>query len=130
MTHFHAVVWLDHREAKIFPFNKDDFETIHVLPDRPTRHLHHKAGAIGSGHAKVDTGFLADIVTALHGSGEILVVGPGSAKTELLKYAQSHAPETAKRILGVESADHPTDRQIVAHARAYFDRADRMTAQH
>ena len=31
-----------------------------------------------------------------------------------------HEPKVEARIVGVETADHPTDAQIVAHARAYF----------
>jgi hypothetical protein len=32
-------------------------------------------------------------------------------------------------ILGVESADHPSDGQIVAHARKYFEVRDHMLDQ-
>jgi hypothetical protein len=30
------------------------------------------------------------------------------------------------KIVGVETVDHPTDGQLVAHARRYFHAADRM----
>jgi stalled ribosome rescue protein Dom34 len=126
MSHFHAVVWLDHAEAKIFPFNAEDFEKRQVLPAEPHRHLHHKAGAVGSGHAQVDKHFFESVAAALSDSVEILVVGPGSAKTEFAAYAKEKAPALAKRIVAVQSADHPSDRQIVAHARTFFKAADRM----
>ncbi len=32
------------------------------------------------------------------------------------------------RILGVETVDHPTDGQVVAHARSYFAARDNMLA--
>jgi len=32
----------------------------------------------------------------------------------------------ADRILGVETADHPTDGQVVAHAKQYFIARDNM----
>jgi len=34
-----------------------------------------------------------------------------------------------KRIVGVETVDHPSDRQLVAHARRYFKADDRMLPQ-
>jgi hypothetical protein len=30
------------------------------------------------------------------------------------------------RVVGVETVDHPTDRQLVAYAKKYFARSDRI----
>ena len=49
--HYHAVVWIDHREARVFHFSPSDVERLVVRPDNPTKHIHHKANSIGSGHA-------------------------------------------------------------------------------
>jgi hypothetical protein len=57
---------------------------------------------------------------------EILVLGPGSAKLELIKWVHEHEKRLVSKIIGVETADHPHDRQIVAHARVAFDKHDRM----
>jgi hypothetical protein len=57
---------------------------------------------------------------------EILVIGPGSAKGELLKHAAVHDPVVAKKIIGVETVDHPTDAQITAYAKSYFNRIDKL----
>ena len=46
-AHYHAVVWIDHREARVFHFNASDADKLVVHPDHPTRHLHHKANCIG-----------------------------------------------------------------------------------
>ena len=66
---------------------------------------------------------------AVQGVPEILVVGPGQAKLEFIKYVHDAAPDRADHIVGVETLDHPTDNQIVAHARTYFLKADRMLPQ-
>jgi stalled ribosome rescue protein Dom34 len=124
--HFHAVVWIDHREARVFHFNPDDALRAIIHPDNPHQHLHHKSGSIGAGHAGVDKPYLQAVSTALADAGAILVVGPGTAKTEFVAYAKEHAPLVAQRILGTETVDHPSDGQIVAHARKYFRAADRM----
>lgn len=63
---------------------------------------------------------------ALTGAQEILVVGPAQAKLQLFKHIASHHPALAEMVLGVESADHPSDGQGVAYARKYFDAKDEM----
>ena len=40
-----------------------------------------------------------------------------------------HDHETAKRIIGIETVDHPGDAQLVAYARKYFVAKDRMQSQ-
>jgi hypothetical protein len=65
-------------------------------------------------------------VKLLGDAQEILLVGPGSAKLELVKHLHKHHPALVGRVKGVESADHPTDPQIVAHARSYFAAKDQM----
>ena len=55
--------------------------------------------------------------------GRILVVGPSVTKLRFLRYAQEHDRALESRIAGIETVDHPTDRQIVAYARNYFELA-------
>jgi stalled ribosome rescue protein Dom34 len=128
-THFHAVVWMDHREARVFHFNPDDALRAIIHADRPNQHLHHKSGSIGAGHADVDKTYLHAVSQAVADAGAILVVGPGSAKTEFVAYAKDHTPQVAQRIVGTETVDHPSDGQIVAQARKYFRAADRWGPQ-
>jgi stalled ribosome rescue protein Dom34 len=122
-THSHAVVWLDHAEAKVFHIGLtgDDEMTLH--PHLPTRHLHHKANEIGDGRAKPDAHFLDEIANALGDAGEILIIGPASAKTEFAKYLHEKHPAIGKRIVAIEAADHPSDGEIVAYAKQHFKMA-------
>ena len=57
-AHYHAVIWIDHREARVFHFGVTDVERLVLHPDNPTRHIHHKANSIGSGHASADHDYL------------------------------------------------------------------------
>src|SRR5690349_4912209 len=52
--HYHAVVWIDHHEARVFHFSPTDMERLVLHPDHRTRPIHHKANSIGSGHAAED----------------------------------------------------------------------------
>jgi stalled ribosome rescue protein Dom34 len=127
--HFHAVVWIDHREARVFHFSSTDVESVVLHPDHPTRHIHHKANSIGSGHASDDHEFFRAVAQSIADAGAVLLTGPGDAKTKLRKYIDQHDPKLMKIIVGVETVDHPTDAQLVAYARQYFKAEDRMLPQ-
>ena len=120
-NHFHAIVWIDHHEARIFHFNQADVDRLILKPDHPTRHIHHKANSIGSGHASEDHAFLQHVAEAVTDAGAVLITGPANAKTELVKHIERHSPALHTKIVGVEALDHPTDGELVAHARKYFE---------
>jgi hypothetical protein len=56
----------------------------------------------------------------------LLIVGPSSAKLEFFRYLLEHDRRLESKVVGVESADHPTDGEIVARARNCFMASDRM----
>ncbi|MGH8263783.1 MAG: translational machinery protein [Steroidobacteraceae bacterium] len=124
--HFHAIVWIDHSEARVFHFNESEADKELVRSHKHDLHLHHKANSRGSGHAGVDKEFLERVAKALHASGAVLIVGPASAKTELAAHIGEHDRELAKRISGVETVDHPSDGVLLALARKFFRADDRM----
>jgi stalled ribosome rescue protein Dom34 len=117
---YHAAVWIDHREAKVFHFDRSGADPAEIHAENPVHHIHHKANEIGSGHAAESDAFLHDVMKALEGSQAILITGPAQAKTHLVAYIEKHDAALAGHIAAVEAADHPSDKQIVAHARAYF----------
>ena len=127
--HYHAIIWIDHREARVFHFSPTDVEQLALRPDHPTRHIHHKANSIGSGHAEADRDFLHTVAESIADAHEVLLTGPANAKTELLKYIHQHFPRLMNLIVGVETVDHPSDGQLIAYARKYFKATDRMQPQ-
>ena len=128
-NHYHALIWLDHRVAKVFHFNDDACDRETVNSAHPHQHLHHKANSGDSGHAHVDKDFLERVTQAVAQAGAILIVGPGSAKTELHKHLQHLHPQLAAKISAVETIDHPSDGALLAHARRFFKADDRMRSQ-
>jgi hypothetical protein len=129
MPHFHAVVFIDHAEARIFSFGTGGVETKRIRPADHEGHLHHKAGSVGSGHAHEDKHYLTAVADALQPAHEILIVGHGDEKTALAHFIRDHVPALAPRIMGVEALDHPTDPEIVAFARKFFEGKDLTTPQ-
>lgn len=124
--HYHAVVWIDHREARVFHFSPIDVEKLVLHPDHPTGHIHHKANSMGSGHVSADQDYLHAVTETIADAGAILITGPANAKTELVKHIHHHDPKLMNAIVGVESVDHPSDGQLIAFARKYFNATDRM----
>ncbi len=127
--HFHAVIWIDHAEARIFEFGTDGIAKHHIRAETDGGNIHHKAGSVGSGHAHEDKKYFEAVAAALKPNHEILVVGHGPAKTAFAHYARDHAPDLAKRILGVEAVDQPTEPEVLALARKFFEAKDRTTPQ-
>jgi stalled ribosome rescue protein Dom34 len=127
--HYHALVWIDHHEARIFQFNATDVDSTTVRSAHPHQHIHHKANTRGSGHAQVEEGFLERVTQALMRAGAILITGPANAKKELVEHIERVHPELGKRISGVETLDHPSDGELVALARRFFRADDRMHSQ-
>ena len=130
MSHYyHASIWIDHHQAKVFHFNAAQAERVVVPSTHPTVHLHHKANAGDSGHAPVDHDYLKRVTQEVASAGAILITGPGSAKTELMTYLTQSHPALAAKVSAVEPVDHPTDGELLAHARKFFKADDRMHSQ-
>jgi|SRR5580698_9758074 stalled ribosome rescue protein Dom34 len=123
---YHAVIWIDHREARVFHFGLNEVERLVLHPDHPTKHIHHKANSIGSGHVAADQEFLHAVAESVADAGSVLIAGPANTKTQLVEHIRSHDPGLVKAIAGVETVDHPSDAQLVAHAKKYLAAADRM----
>ena len=118
-TTFHAVVWLDHQQAKVLQFDAE-----HVQAEKVKAHTHHTkqhGSAVRSEHE-----FFGEVCEALKGIEEVLVVGSSTAQSDFKHYADKHRPQIAKHIVAYETVDHPTEAQLVAKARQFFVKYDRM----
>jgi stalled ribosome rescue protein Dom34 len=129
MSHYHCIVWIDHREAHVIQFNPDDAETSVVHPKSKHENLHYKHGAVGPGRVPENHAYYQSVADAIQDAGEILIVGPSTAKLELFKHLHGHAPALAARVVSVETVDHPTDGELLKFARRHFAVDDRMRAQ-
>jgi hypothetical protein len=126
MSHYHAVVWIDHVQAHVIHFSPDEVEQFVVRPHHPLHKVHSSAGTLDDGRAPVDKDYFHRVAQALLGAEEILVVGPAQAKLHLLKHIHVYEAALVPKLIGLETVDHPTDAQLVAYARKYFRAKDRM----
>jgi len=115
-----AAVWIDHHEARIFHVDLDGFDEQTLKAPAHHFHRHPKGPSEGHAHPDDEHRFFAEVAKALSTADEILVLGPSTAKSQFLKYVQDHARPLAGKVVGIETSDHPTDAQIVAHVRSHF----------
>lgn len=116
----HAVVWIDHRIAKVFYLGLETVDERTIHSNLAVEHLHHKANTIGSGKALDDPTFFSRIDKLLENSEAILILGPGIEKTLLLKHLKDGTYSHKVRDLHAEACDHPSDRKIIALGRRHF----------
>jgi stalled ribosome rescue protein Dom34 len=117
-----AALWLDHREAKLFHVDRDGFDETKI--HAPAQHVHRHGRGPGEGHQHPDdiVHFFDGVAHALAGVEELLVLGPSTAKLQFIRHLRERQPALERKVVGVESSDHPSDGQLAAHARKYFSR--------
>ena len=119
-------VWIDHNEARIFAITSSDVDKSVIEDGRPKHHIHRRADHVGLGKEAMSSQFLGEVAEALQPAKAILIGGPAQARTELAGYLNDKYPALAKRIWAIEPMDHPSDGELVAAARKYFQAATRM----
>ncbi|MCB0981586.1 MAG: hypothetical protein KDB17_13135, partial [Ilumatobacter sp.] len=124
MSYQHAIVWIDHQHATVIDFTVDERHVHLVEREGGQRKVHRKSGFPGSGKAADDPRFHDEVVHAIGDAREVLIAGPGNAKLSFHKDLEHRHAPVAKRVVGVETLDHPSDGQLLAFARTYFKKYD------
>lgn len=122
MALFHAVAWIDHHHALVQQFDATEVRAETVKEHRNYTRQH------GSG-VRTEHEFFGEVCDALMGIGEILVTGSHTAQADFKHYVEKHRPALTSRIVGWETVDHPTDGQLLALAKTFFEKYDRMQGQ-
>jgi stalled ribosome rescue protein Dom34 len=128
MSHYHAVVWIDHQKATVWHFTSTEQVSTHVHSHEQHQQVHNRKSTHGGHKSPADRHFFDDAAHALEGAHEILVIGPAQSKQEFATYLRDKHPQMGRAIVAVESADHPTDAEVLAYARRHFTALDRMFA--
>jgi stalled ribosome rescue protein Dom34 len=118
-------VWIDHRKTVIVSVT-DNGEETSLIGSGMEKHVRYSGSpqedSAEDQRDKRFTGHLNkyydDIVSRIRDAESILILGPGEAKVELEHRLESEA--LGGRIVGIETVDKMTDRQIAAKVRQYF----------
>jgi len=120
----HAAVWLDHKEARVFAIKSEKIDEEILLAPHHVQRKHPGGPEGAKDHPEDAKRFFHEVARVLDASEQILVLGPSTAKLEFIKYVHKHDHSLEPKVVGVETVDHPTDGQIVAYAKKYFERVD------
>ena len=121
MSHdYHAVIWIDHTEAKVYRFSGDTASEADLHSHTSLQRLHHsRAGWEAGGNPPDDTEFFGRINAALEHAEGAIIAGPGNAKSALKAFLDHARPGVNSRVLVVETAEDHAD-ELVALGRKYF----------
>lgn len=119
MTMFHAVVLIDHHGAEVLQFDAEHVQAQKVKSS--TRHSRSHGSTVRTEHE-----FYGHVCDALAGINEVLMTGSHTAMADFRHYVEKHRPALDKPIVGYETVDHPTEAQLIALARKFFLKYDRM----
>ena len=119
MSLFHAVVWIDHHNAKVLQF---DAQQVQV---RKVQAHNHNTGQHGS-TVRTEHEFFGEVCDELAGIGQVVVTGSHMALTSFRHYVDKHRVSLVEHVLGWEIVDRPTEAQLVAYARKYFVDHERL----
>ena len=124
-------LWMDHRKAVIVVVTDKGEETKLIISKVELRRSGgsplkgpHKAQQVPAddsrereftGHLNI---YYDAVIACIRDAEAILIFGPGEAKGELKKRLESK--ELSGRIIGIETVDQMTDRQIAAKVRQRF----------
>ncbi len=119
-------LWIDHRKAVIVTVT-DEGEETRLIESDMEKHVRFASGSSEDGSAESTRdrqfashldGYYDKVIASIRDAESILIFGPGEAKGELEKRLENK--ELGGRIVGIETVDKMTDRQIAARVRQHF----------
>jgi len=121
MSFFHAVVLIDHHSARVLQFDADHEQIEKIAEHLQVTRQHNSS-------VRTEHEFYGDVCDALKGIKEILLAGSHMAQADFRHYVVKHRPLIAQQIVGWETVDHPTEEQLLAFARSYFSKHERLAS--
>ena len=124
-----AGLWIDHREALVVLID-DGAERAQRIASGMEKHVRfsgRSAAEEGSADDQRDRQFAShlnkfydEVISHIRDAESILLFGPGEAKGELKKRLANVG--LGERVVGVETVDKMTDREIAAKVRRHFQK--------
>ena len=129
-------LWIDHKKA-IIVIQSEQGEDIQIIESGMGRHIRYRGASTTKsaysaqyqqGDNQLDNKFTEQlnkfydkVIAHIRAAEAVLIFGPGEAKGELEKRI-THEKVKAP-IVGIETADKMTNRQIATKVRNYFEKA-------
>ncbi len=117
----HCIVWIEHDHAKIFSYSQKSPTKKEIKNDHTkNRHTGHFEQEKKNNLKK----YYHEVAKSLNDADEILLIGPGLAKTEFKNHLDYDHEHLAKKVVGIETLDKSTDGEIQNIAKRFFQKYD------
>lgn len=111
-------IWIDREHAKIFRISEEKIDKTALFAKQSEHHTHRQDNF---DHQRLEHRLFEDAVAQMHGASRLLILGPGVAKYHFQTFITEHHPALGRKIKGCETVDHPSDAQIEAYAKKFFE---------
>ena len=116
------VVWLDSEVAQIFQLKTDGVQKSQLKKNTVSHHTQNKKDQHTDNNLEH---FFRDLALRLSNADQLLILGPSLTKQHFKTHLETHhTGDQAKKIVGIENSDHPTEAQILAAAHKFFKKHD------
>ena len=122
-------LWIDHREAILVTIGEHEEATKRIASGME-KHVRFSGGAGAGDHSADDqrdrqftdhlNRYYDEVIAEIREADAILLLGPGEAKGELKTRLERQ--KLGGRIVGIETVDKMTERQIAAKVRQHFQK--------
>lgn len=123
IAHYDAVVWINAQEARVYHFDRSHLDTAVLDLQKPDSCIEPAAPCTKTAST---FDYLGRVASSVSDADAILIIGPASTKTQLMKYIHHFSPELMDHVVGIETVDYPNVGEFIAYARTYFEAGDRM----
>lgn len=136
-------IWIDHREAIVVSIDREG-QSIQLMKSGVEPHPRLHGGSRSSspyGAADISSesrfderhkhhlhDYYQQIINRMNDADSIFIFGPGEAKTELQKEMQK-VSGLSSRIIGVETTDKMTSKQVAAKVRNFYVQHSRKSSR-
>lgn len=126
-------LWIDHKRAVILTMSEQG-EGLQKIESGIGRHVHYRGAThprtaysaqYQQGDDQLDNKFTeklnkfyGEVIACIRMADSVLIFGPGEAKSELKKRLVHEKVKV--QVVGIETADKMTERQIAAKVRSHF----------
>ncbi len=133
-------LWIDHKRAVILTMSEQG-EDIQKIESGMGRHIRYRGAThprtaysaqYQQGDDQLDNKFTeklnkfyGEVIAHIRMADSVLIFGPGEAKSELEKRLVHEKVKV--QVVGIETADKMTERQIAAKVRSHFQESSRGT---
>lgn len=116
INNLEIMVWIDREHASLVSLRDNDISVASFRQSEPDHHTHR----VQDTERKEPRKLFQRAVELLKNASRILIVGPGVTKFHFRTYLVEHHPAQARKVVGCETLDHPSEGQLKDYAKKHF----------